>query len=70
MFELKTTARSTETNNIARINEIETKIGAGRGEGCVGRPVRPVGTFGVRYFAADLTTAKRRVEGRIVLGGV
>lgn len=43
------------------------KRSAGRGEGCVGRPVRPVGVLASRYRAADLTVAWSCREGRIVV---
>lgn len=41
---------------------------AGRGLGCVVRPVRPVGVFGSRYLDADFTAAKSREVVRMVSG--
>ena len=39
---------------------------AGRGEGWVVKPVRPVGVFGSRNFLADFTVANRREVGRML----
>ena len=43
-------------------------MSAGRGDGWVLRPVRPVGVLASRNLLTDLTLAKSRDELRMVLG--